>query len=960
MMLTELLAGLFVMALLAALIFLLRERIIFKMGIRNLMRRKGYALIIVFGLMVGTAVITASLSVGDTMDTMVESDILARYHTTDEQLVAMKPTGERAYFNQSVFSWVEGQLSREYIDGLSPSIQDAIAILDMDTNLSETRVTLYGLDNATAAPFGLLVGGDGQPVTTVPPGELLMGVDTADDLDAGQGDRLVIYANNTPQFFTITHILRKEGRAGSGRGIYVTLPTAQTLLNKTGKINEILVSNEGGVREGMSHTREVEQAFQPVLRSLSSNTGLTFELVEIKQDLLDDARQNMQQFTDLFLVFGSFSVIAGIILIVNIFVMLAEERKPEMGMSRAVGMQRGQLQRMYMAEGLVYALIASAVGTAFGIGVGYLIMWGMSAIFASFGAFNILQYFTVTPVSLLLGFTVGFFITMATIMVTARRISGLNIVRAVRDIPEPAIRRSDRRMLFIGILLLVGAVLSVVAGMAAEQAALFFSGFSLLFVGGATVARRWVGDRTAYTAAGIATLVWWFLPWEWFPDYGGGIEMFIIAGLFLVVGSLLIVMFNARIITRLFTALFARVRSTPAVLKTAISYSLWSRFRTGMTVAIFALIIFSITVMSMIVGMLGTNIERQVDEAAGGYDIMAYTLPGRPIADIETALASQGLGGEIDKTAALLSTMVTINTTEAGGTGTTGYRLLGVSEAFVQHNEFGFAELLPAYEDGQAAWEAVLNNGSLAVIDGSVQGNEFGPPSLFTVDLGGVISMKNKNNETVERKIIGILDTTIVQGIYISAEPARQEFGLQAPTFFLFGISSGADTDAVAKDLERAFLMNGMQTVDVEGMVLELLEAMNQFFNLFEAFMALGLVIGIAGLGIITIRSVHERRQEIGMMRALGFKKRDVLASFTIETSFVAVLGIVIGTLLGVFISYTLWRDSFKPQGFAFLVNWQPILAVAVVALAVTLLSIIPASWKASRVPPAEALRYKE
>ena len=64
-----------------------------------------------------------------------------------------------------------------------------------------------------------------------------------------------------------------------------------------------------------------------------------------------------------------------------------------------------------------------------------------------------------------------------------------------------------------------------------------------------------------------------------------------------------------------------------------------------------------------------------------------------------------------------------------------------------------------------------------------------------------------------------------------------------------------------------------MQTIAVQTMVLDVIKTMNQFFSLFEAYMGLGLIIGISGLGIITIRSVHERRQEIGMMRAIGFKK---------------------------------------------------------------------------------------
>ena len=157
----------------------------------------------------------------------------------------------------------------------------------------------------------------------------------------------------------------------------------------------------------------------------------------------------------------------------------------------------------------------------------------------------------------------------------------------------------------------------------------------------------------------------------------------------------------------------------------------------------------------------------------------------------------------------------------------------------------------------------------------------------------------------------------------------------------------------------RTFLKNGMQAFAIRTLVLESIKAMNQFFNLFNAFMGLGLIIGIAGLGIITIRSVHERRQEIGMMRAIGFKRRMVLSSFLIETSFISLLGIIIGTLLGIFTGYILWRDEFKELGFDFIINWQPIIIVFLIAFIFTLLCIIPASRKASKIPPAEALRYK-
>ncbi|MCJ7572013.1 MAG: FtsX-like permease family protein [Candidatus Thermoplasmatota archaeon] len=150
-----------------------------------------------------------------------------------------------------------------------------------------------------------------------------------------------------------------------------------------------------------------------------------------------------------------------------------------------------------------------------------------------------------------------------------------------------------------------------------------------------------------------------------------------------------------------------------------------------------------------------------------------------------------------------------------------------------------------------------------------------------------------------------------------------------------------------------------MQTIVVKTVVMNVISTLNQFFYLFDAFMALGLIIGIAGLGIITIRSVHERRQEIGMMRAIGFNKRMVLSSFIIETSTIAIIGILIGTFLGIFTGYIIWRDSFSDLGFDFIINWQPIILISFIAFVFTLICILPASRKASRIPPAEALRYE-
>jgi putative ABC transport system permease protein len=121
--------------------------------------------------------------------------------------------------------------------------------------------------------------------------------------------------------------------------------------------------------------------------------------------------------------------------------------------------------------------------------------------------------------------------------------------------------------------------------------------------------------------------------------------------------------------------------------------------------------------------------------------------------------------------------------------------------------------------------------------------------------------------------------------------------------------------------------------------------------------MSLGLVVGIAALGVIAARSVVERRQQIGMTRALGFQRGQVRLVFLLESSFVALLGI--GVALGLGFSGTLIDNiSQNIRGLEYRVPWAELLLVIVVGYAASLLTTFLPARQASKVYPAEAVRY--
>jgi len=122
----------------------------------------------------------------------------------------------------------------------------------------------------------------------------------------------------------------------------------------------------------------------------------------------------------------------------------------------------------------------------------------------------------------------------------------------------------------------------------------------------------------------------------------------------------------------------------------------------------------------------------------------------------------------------------------------------------------------------------------------------------------------------------------------------------------------------------------------------------------------MGMIVGVAGLGVITVRSVVERTPEIGILRALGFKRKNIRNAFLIEILFVASIGVIIGIASGVLVAHEIFNIIVSDfgQGMAFEIPWVKIATVVAIAYIATIIcTIIPAN-NAAKISPAEALRY--
>jgi len=122
---------------------------------------------------------------------------------------------------------------------------------------------------------------------------------------------------------------------------------------------------------------------------------------------------------------------------------------------------------------------------------------------------------------------------------------------------------------------------------------------------------------------------------------------------------------------------------------------------------------------------------------------------------------------------------------------------------------------------------------------------------------------------------------------------------------------------------------------------------------LLAALAGLSLVVGGIVLMNILLISVTERRREIGLRRAVGARRRDILLQFLVESLSVSLLGMFIGGLLGWGITQLLVRTT----AMAASLSWEPFAMGAVLALLVGLLFGLQPARRAARLHPIEALR---
>jgi putative ABC transport system permease protein len=932
---------------------LARKPVLRRLALRNAVRRPRETALVILGSLLGTAIMTGSFVVGDTFNASIRRMAYEQLGPVDEIVSANGLAAAPA-------------LDARLANLRDPNVDGTLALTATTASAASTtapvraapKAQLLETDFTAARQFGGDPHASGISGPTPGAGEAVIGTDLAGALRLQPGDAIDVFSYGSRLRLQVVRVLPKLGVAGYWPGdetasdnVFVRPGTIAGIVRKSVAPNAappqsvVLVSNTGGVEAGARRTDAVHHLLEARLGGVAASVN------DRKQAVLDRAARSGHSLSQLYTSLGAFAVLAGILLLVNIFFMLADERKSELGMLRAVGLRRLSLVGAFAAEGWCYAVLSAVAGTFVGLGLGRALMAAAAKLFSRRGDDSrIALHFAFKWASVQRGLVIGFVIAIATVVVTSLWLSRFNIIQAIRDITEPANRRPRRRSSYLGILGTGFGLLLTAAGVVGSSFVALMLGPVIAFVGIAPMLARRFARPTVNTAIGAVVLAWAVaaVPIAIVLDISVDVLLFVVQGLVLVGAAVVLTAQHQQAIGHG----IGRVAKRSLAVRLGLAYPLARRFRTSMTLGMFALVVFILVLVSVFASMFGGQLGQYTHDASGGFNVVVQSNPSNPV-------AFDAIAGEPDVRAVAPLASETVQIISAPGlTGNRESTATGFDRRLVDHGAPKLDDR-GAFASDAAAYRAVLASPGLAIVEASLLASGGGPPSHL-LRIGDRFTAQDEASGRSRTFTIAATSTTDVagNGVLFGITAARDLFGARAVANRAY--LDVRDPTAFADAFAGRYLANGGKAQTIRAIVQSDLAQQQQFFLLMRTYLALGLVVGVAGIGVIMVRAVRERRRQVGVLRALGFQAAAVRAAFVVESAFVAVEGVLIGTVLALVCAWSITLTEAFGSTLAFRVPFGTIALVVAGTFVCTMLATAAPARSASRILPAVALRLGE
>jgi ABC-type lipoprotein release transport system permease subunit len=630
-----------------------------------------------------------------------------------------------------------------------------------------------------------------------------------------------------------------------------------------------------------------------------------FSILEAREKGLE-AATGATDFGEYFLYFSYFLVTAAVLLVGLFFKLGVEQRHREIGTLFATGFTVREVLRIFLAEGLVLSLLGASAGVLGGLGYAALILEGLRTFWVDAVGTTLLTLHA-SFLSLVAGGSGGVLAALAATWLTLRylkRVPARGLLAGELSRGGRASRAApSRRALGLGVAALGAGILLV--GLAASGV---------------------VGNVPGFFGAGnLALIALLTFQWSLFRSGGTG----------LVAGA-----------------------GVPALAQLGFRNTTERPGRSLVAVALIAFATFTIVAVDAFRKDDSGVAALDRSSGSGGFALMAESL--LPLHwDPNTDEGRNAFNLPYPDEAGAIEMAVQTFRLRSGDDASClnlyrpqNPRILAPAGDFLSRGGFRFQSSLAETDEERAnPWRLLKKtfpDGAIPVI-----GDANSMKYVLHLDLGSDFLLpRARQSEPLKLRLVATLEDSVFQSELLMAEEPFLAHFPEASGFRFFLVDVAPENqEAAAALLEKRLSDYGLDVRPTAERIAEFHRVENTYLSTFQSLGGLGLALGTLGLGAVLLRNVLERRREIALLRAVGFRTRDLAAVVLSENSLLLFLGVLTGALSAALAIVPALLE--RGGGFAF----ESAAALLLAVVASGILSSLLAVRSALRSPLLEALR---
>lgn len=574
------------------------------------------------------------------------------------------------------------------------------------------------------------------------------------------------------------------------------------------------------------------------------STGITVTPV---RRLAIEASAGATDFGAYFTYFSFFLVVSAILLAVLFFRLGIEQRLRQIGTLRAAGFSVAVVRRLLLAEALMLAVIAGAIGAAGAVAYAWTIVYGLRTWWIGAVGTRLLSLHVSTP-SLAIGAVAAIVFAALCVAISLRSVARLSpralLAAHTIDVAPTVTGRSRRAR--------AAAVLFAAVGLA-----LAAGGFALR----ASQAGMFFGAGAALLVASMCLLSWWLRSRPHRPLTGRG-----------------------RWALWRFGFRSAAFRPSRSVLSAAL-------------IASAAFVIVSVEAFRR----GGGESAGDPRSGTGGFALIAQTeLPLLHNPNDPEGREALGIFGE---SAALSRARFMRFRVRAGEDASclNLYRpasptIVAPEPAFLESGRFTFAASLAETDaERRNPWrllERPVTDGVVPVIADATS-----LQYVLHLGVGDTFAIDNGTSHPLVLRFVGALSDSVLQGAIVMSEANFVRLFPAQPGYRLLLIdAAGAEASALAGSLEKDLAPFGFDAVSTVERLAAFHRVENTYLSTFQALGGLGLLLGTIGLAAVMFRNVLERRRELALLRAVGYDRRRISTTIVAEAALLLAVGLAAGS----------------------------------------------------------------